>query len=89
MRRHWEIREDGKEGVDEVDGDGVVGFTPIFSSNDSTIFSHPTFAYSSCTHLSSPSGSMGGFFTFTDLETNTHFNAEVPTFILTIPSIVF
>ena len=54
INRHWKIIDE-KGGVQEVDGEGVVGETPSISPNES-------FQYSSGIHLRYPSGIMTGHF---------------------------
>lgn len=74
LRRHWEIY-DSLHPVRVVDGDGVVGLTPILNSGEK-------FAYSSGCDLYSEMGRMRGFYIFERLDDNQEFIVDVPQFDL-------
>ena len=57
-RRHWRIT-DARGAVNLVDGEGVVGETPVLAPGE-------THDYVSGCPLATPHGSMEGFYTFTD-----------------------
>ena len=77
LRRYWKI-EHVLLGNAEVEGDGVIGFTPQINPEKS-------FEYSSFTELFMPYGKMSGHYTFKDLELGDVFKAEIPAFVLTYP----
>tara|TARA_R110001632_G_scaffold18408_4_gene57044 strand:- start:11357 stop:11743 length:387 start_codon:yes stop_codon:yes gene_type:complete len=72
--RHWEIF-DSLSTKEIVDGEGVIGQTP-------TLDPHDSYTYKSGTFLQSGTGSMSGFFTMKDLDTQKKFNVTIPTFQL-------
>lgn len=90
LTRHWLIT-DGDGQLQEVEGDGVVGETPVIAPGDS-------YQYSSGAVLSTQVGSMSGHYgmrlfleaeeTTSDdsLENNLVFNASIPVFTLAVPS---
>jgi ApaG protein len=73
LRRHWIIR-DGTGGVDEVEGEGVVGKQPRLGPGES-------FEYTSWVPLPTPIGTMRGTFLMVRPD-GTQFRAEVPEFLL-------
>ncbi len=75
--RHWEIF-DSLNTTEIVEGEGVVGQTPILEPQD-------VYTYKSGSFLTSSIGSMTGFFKMTNLETNEVFNVKIPTFQLSTP----
>jgi ApaG protein len=75
--RHWEIF-DTLNKTEIVDGEGVVGQTPILNPND-------TYTYNSGCFLSSNIGAMKGFYFMTNQETLEQFKVMIPTFQLTTP----
>ncbi|XP_064627344.1 F-box only protein 3-like [Lineus longissimus] len=77
--RHWLIKHD--YGVDEVNGEAVVGEYPIMRPGEK-------FSYVSRTNIASPTGQMGGHFVFRNLETDERFQVVCPTFQLRAPRIV-
>jgi len=90
LTRHWLIT-DGDGQLQEVEGDGVVGETPVIAPGDS-------YQYSSGAVLSTQVGSMSGHYgmrlclesedTTNDesLEDHLVFNASIPVFTLAVPS---
>lgn len=74
LRRHWEIY-DSLHPMRIVDGEGVVGLTPVLNSGDK-------FSYSSGCDLYSEMGRMRGYYVFERLDTNQEFVVEVPDFDL-------
>lgn len=90
LTRHWLIT-DGDGQLQEVEGDGVVGETPVIAPGDS-------YQYSSGAVLSTQVGSMSGHYGMRlclesedatndeSLEDNLVFNASIPVFTLAVPS---
>ncbi len=90
LTRHWLIT-DGDGQLQEVEGDGVVGETPVIAPGDS-------YQYSSGAVLSTQVGSMSGHYGMRlclesedatndeSLEDNSVFNASIPVFTLAVPS---
>ena len=76
MSRHWFIT-DGRGEVHEVRGEGVVGKQPVLRPGES-------FNYTSGCPLTTPDGSMHGFYAMQD-ENGTVFDVEVPLFPLDSP----
>jgi ApaG protein len=77
LTRHWRIT-DGRGMVNLVEGDGVVGEQPVLGPGQS----HD---YVSGCPLSTPHGSMEGFYTFRD-EDGSLFEAAIPFFPLAAPA---
>ena len=75
--RHWRIT-DGRGMVNHVDGEGVVGETPVLKPGQ-------THDYVSGCPLATPSGSMEGFYTFTD-EGGEPLEVRIPYFPLSAPA---
>lgn len=71
--RHWFIANGNAE-VQEVKGDGVIGEQPTIEGND-------YFEYSSGAVLSTPVGSMRGYYVM-ETEDGTLFHASIPVFTL-------
>jgi len=79
VSRHWVITDaDGK--VEEVKGDGVVGEQPILRPGEA-------FRYTSGCPLETPVGSMKGTYHCV-AEDGTHFDAEIPEFVLSMPRVL-
>lgn len=76
VSRHW-IITDGNNEVQEVRGLGVVGKQPLLQPGES-------FRYTSGSSLTTPIGTMKGTYQMV-AEDGTHFNAEIPEFVLAIP----
>ena len=77
INRYWRI-VDGRGGVQEVRGEGVVGKQP-------TLMPGEGFAYTSGCPLTTPSGMMGGHYEMVDVSSGEDFIAVVPTFALESP----
>jgi ApaG protein len=76
LTRHWVITDaNGK--VEEVRGDGVVGEQPWMRPGDS-------FEYTSGAVLETAVGTMEGSYRMV-ADDGTHFDAPIPTFVLSIP----
>ncbi len=73
-RRHWFI-SDGFEHDREVEGEGVVGQTPILEPNQE-------FSYQSWCPTVSELGVMSGYYQFRLLRTSEEFDVEIPAFVL-------
>ena len=76
VSRYWQI-VDGKGGIEEVRGPGVVGEQPVLGPGDS-------FEYTSGCPLTTPSGFMRGVYTMVD-ETGEEFEVTIPAFALDLP----
>ena len=76
MTRHWVIT-DADQKVQEVQGDGVVGEQPLLPPGES-------FQYTSGTVIGTPVGTMGGSYHMR-ADDGTEFDAQIPTFVLSIP----
>jgi len=76
VSRHW-IITDGNGKVQEVRGDGVVGEQPLLQPGES-------FQYTSGSSLTTPIGTMKGTYQMV-AEDGTHFEAEIPEFVLATP----
>jgi ApaG protein len=77
LRRHWYIY-DGNGNVREVEGEGVVGETPILETGEH-------FEYSSGCNIKTDYGCMKGYYTFLDLHTKKNIRVEIPAFKLVTP----
>lgn len=75
--RHWEIL-DSLNFTETVDGEGVVGQTPIIIPGDK-------YVYSSGCMLHSTIGAMKGFYTMLNFTTSETFEVQIPTFKLNVP----
>ncbi|MFZ1744024.1 MAG: Co2+/Mg2+ efflux protein ApaG [Pontixanthobacter sp.] len=75
--RHWRIT-DARGMINHVDGEGVVGETPVLAPGE-------THDYVSGCPLTTPSGTMEGFYTFTTRE-NELFEVRIPYFPLSAPA---
>ena len=78
LRRHWIITDGGGE-VDEVEGPGVVGHTPVLSPGQQ-------FEYSSACPLSTPVGTMHGTYRMVDKDSGKEFDAVIKPFRLAVPN---
>jgi len=77
LRRTWRIT-DARGQTQIVQGDGVVGETPVLEPGES-------FEYTSGTPLSTPSGFMTGQYHMLAMVTGALFDIEIPTFSLDSP----
>lgn len=76
LNRHWRITDmTGK--VEEVRGPGVVGLQPLIKPGRN-------FVYTSFCQLSTPQGTMEGYYEMQNLD-EVKFLAEIPKFILSSP----
>ena len=76
VSRHW-IITDGNNEIQEVRGLGVVGHQPLLQPGES-------FQYTSGSSLTTPIGTMKGTYQMV-AEDGTHFEAEIPEFVLATP----
>ena len=76
VSRHW-IITDAHNAVQEVRGLGVVGQQPLLQPGES-------FEYTSGSSLTTPIGTMKGTYQMV-AEDGTHFEAEIPEFVLASP----
>ena len=79
LTRHW-IITDGDGLVQEVRGDGVVGEQPYLKPGEN-------FTYTSGTFMSTPVGAMRGSYQMVTDE-GIQFDADIPSFTLSIPNIL-
>ena len=78
LRRHWDIFDSiGDKRV--VDGDGVVGETPVLEPGQK-------FEYNSGCNLTSELGYMKGYYTLIKLTDGKEFNVDIPQFDLIVPA---
>ncbi|QIL02409.1 Co2+/Mg2+ efflux protein ApaG [Sphingomonas sinipercae] len=77
LSRYWKI-VDGRGSVHEVQGEGVVGETPLIAPGGS-------FDYVSGCPLDTPGGAMSGHYRMVD-EDGTVFDAAIPRFVLAAPT---
>jgi ApaG protein len=75
--RFWKIF-DSLNKTEIVEGEGVVGQTPILKPND-------TYSYSSGCFLESTIGAMTGFYSMINIETEEEFRVIIPVFQLSTP----
>ena len=80
ISRHWNIF-DSLNNLEIVEGEGVVGKKPILAPKKS-------YTYSSYGNLTSPIGSMKGFFNMINFTTTKKFRVYIPSFQLTVPAIL-
>lgn len=79
LNRCWRITDlSGR--VEEITGTGVIGLQPIIKHNS-------TFTYKSYCQLTTPQGTMEGYYEMQDLEEE-HFIVPIPKFILSAPSTI-
>ena len=76
LTRHW-IITDANGKVQEVRGDGVVGEQPYLKPGEG-------FQYTSGTMLETSMGTMGGTYQMVS-DDGTHFDAQIPEFLLSAP----
>lgn len=80
VSRHWKIFDSLKD-LNIVEGEGVIGKKPILAPKKS-------YTYSSYCNLTSPIGSMKGFFNMINFTTTKNFRVYIPSFQLTVPAIL-
>lgn len=78
LKRHWDIFDSNGE-KRYVDGDGVVGETPVLEPGQS-------FEYNSGCNLSTELGYMAGHYVMKKLTDESEFKVEIPRFQLIVPS---
>lgn len=78
IKRHWDIYDSIGE-KRKVDGDGVVGETPVIEPGGK-------FEYNSGCNLTSEMGFMTGYYTLINLIDGKEFQVEIPKFNLIVPS---
>lgn len=78
LKRHWEIFDSGDQ-KRFVDGDGVVGETPIIEPNQK-------YTYNSGCNLMSEVGYMKGYYKMRQLLTGQNFQVQIPKFDLIVPA---
>lgn|SRR5690554_435243 len=80
LRRFWLIK-DTLNFAETVEGEGVVGKTPLLKPKED-------FTYSSGSFIKGELGSMQGFFTMMNINTQELFHVHIPLFCLNVPSIL-
>ena len=78
LKRHWDITDASGE-KREVDGDGVVGETPILGPGEA-------FAYNSGCDFSTEIGKMSGYYTMQKQLDGSQFNVTIPEFVMVLPA---
>jgi ApaG protein len=78
--RHWDIF-DTLNNIETVEGEGVVGQTPILAPGKK-------YVYSSGCMLKGAIGAMNGFYTMANFSNNTLFKVQIPTFKLVVPFVI-
>lgn len=78
LRRHWDIT-DAFGNKRDVDGDGVVGETPVLEPGES-------FSYNSGCDFSTEIGKMSGYYIMQKPLDETEFNVLIPEFIMVLPA---
>ncbi|MBS1652165.1 MAG: Co2+/Mg2+ efflux protein ApaG [Bacteroidetes bacterium] len=78
LKRHWEIFDTGAEHR-VVDGEGVVGETPLIEPGRS-------YTYNSACNLTSEIGYMEGFYKMQRAIDDLEFDVKIPRFELVVPS---
>ena len=79
MSRHWIITDSANQ-IQEVRGLGVIGEQPVLRPGES-------FEYSSGSSLPTPVGTMRGTYQMV-AEDGTQFDAEIPSFTLSVPRVL-
>ena len=74
LTRYWKIK-DALKHTEIVKGEGVIGVKPVLSPGEKH-------TYSSGCLLTSPIGSMEGYYTFINLDAKTRFRVRIPSFKL-------
>ena len=77
--RHWEIL-DALNNEEVIDGEGVIGKKPILKPSE-------VHTYTSNCFLTSPIGSMKGYYNMVNFTTSKMFKVYIPTFQLMVSSI--
>ena len=77
LTRHW-IITDGDGQTQEVKGDGVIGEQPLLQPGED-------FQYTSGTFMNTPFGTMHGSYQMIS-DSGEQFDAEIPSFQLTVPN---
>lgn len=78
LRRHWDIT-DGYGQKREVDGDGVVGETPVIEPGQS-------YTYNSGCDFETEMGKMSGHYAMERLIDKERFNVVIPEFVMMVPA---
>ena len=79
LRRHWFIYDTGNR-LREVEGEGVIGQTPVIRPGES-------FEYNSWTEMNTTIGKMYGYYTMQRISDGAMIEAEIPEFNLIAPFI--
>lgn len=77
LRRHWFIY-DSSNVLREVEGEGVIGQTPVLKAGEK-------FEYNSWTDMKTTIGKMYGYYTMQRLSDRAMIEAEIPEFQLVVP----
>ena len=79
LRRHWFIYDSGNQ-LREVEGEGVIGQTPVIRPGE-------RFEYNSWTEMRTTIGKMYGYYTMQRITDGAMIEAEIPEFQLVAPFI--
>lgn len=77
LYRHWRITDTNGR-VEEIRGAGVIGLQPLIKPGR-------RFVYTSFCQLSTPQGTMEGFYDMQNIDEQ-HFEVTIPKFVLSAPS---
>lgn len=78
LKRHWDITDAlGRKRM--VDGDGVVGETPVIEPGD-------TYTYNSGCDFETEIGKMGGYYSMKRIVDEAEFNVIIPEFRMVLPA---
>ncbi len=78
LKRHWDIT-DANGRLRTVDGDGVVGETPVLEPNES-------YKYTSGCDFTTEVGKMSGYYTMQKMLDAKEFEVQIPEFIMVLPA---
>lgn len=78
LNRHWDII-DGFGKQRSVDGEGVVGETPILEPNEK-------FVYNSGCDFTTDTGKMWGYYTMLRIVDEQQFKVQIPEFVMMLPA---
>ena len=78
LKRHWDIT-DAHGRLRTVDGDGVVGETPVLEPNES-------YNYTSGCDFTTEVGKMSGYYTMLKMIDEKEFEVQIPEFVMVLPA---
>ncbi len=78
LSRHWNIF-DSLNNIEIIEGEGVIGKKPILNPKENH-------TYTSHCFLTSPMGSMNGYYNMVNFTSSDDFKVQIPTFQLMLPA---